>query len=142
MYTKFQVHCQAQKEHPDLPFPAFKAHLSSSIYSLKPSPTNPASHGLPPPSFYSTAPPMLTPLFLFFLNFIYLFIFGCVGSSLLHAGFLQLLRAGATLRGGVWASHCGGFSCCGAQALGARASIVVLSSCGSWVLECRLSSGT
>ena len=32
------------------------------------------------------------------------------------------------------ASHCGGFSCCGARALGARASVVVargLSSCGA-----------
>ena len=41
------------------------------------------------------------------------------------------------------ASHCGGFSCCGAQALGARASVVVarrLSSCGSWALERSLSS--
>ena len=84
-------------------------------------------------------------LLFFFLNFIYLFIFGCVGSSLLHVGFLQLLRAGATLRGGVRASHCGGFSCCGTQALGARASVVVargLSSCGSWALERRLSSGS
>ena len=36
----------------------------------------------------------------------------------------------------------GGFSCCGAQALGARASVVVahrLSSCGSRALERRLS---
>ena len=36
-----------------------------------------------------------------------------------------------------------GFSCCGARALGARASVVVargLSSCGLWALECRLSS--
>ena len=50
---------------------------------------------------------------------------------------------GATLRHGVQASYCGGFSCCGAQALGARASVVVsrgLSSCGSWAPECRLSS--
>ena len=41
------------------------------------------------------------------------------------------------------ASHCGGFSCCGAQALGAQASVVVargLSSCGSWALERRLRS--
>ena len=41
------------------------------------------------------------------------------------------------------ASHYGGFSCCGAQALGARASVVAargLSSCGSWALERRLSS--
>ena len=58
------------------------------------------------------------------------FFFGCVGSS--------LLRVGAALRCGVRASHCGGFSCCGA-----RASVVVargLSSCGSWALERRLSS--
>ena len=35
----------------------------------------------------------------FFINlFIYLFIFGCVESSLLRAGFLKLRRAGATLR--------------------------------------------
>ena len=41
------------------------------------------------------------------------------------------------------ASHCGGFSCCRARALGARASVVVacgLSSCGSQALERRLSS--
>ena len=44
---------------------------------------------------------------------------------------------------GAQASHCGGFSCCGAQALGMQASVVVahgLSSCGSWALECRLNS--
>ena len=79
--------------------------------------------------------------FLFFKELI-LFIFGCVGSSLLCAGFLQLQRAGATLLCGVRASHCGSFSC-GAWALGPRASVVVacrLSSCGSWALECRLSS--
>ena len=52
-------------------------------------------------------------------------------------------RAGATLHCGVWASHCGGFSCCGAHALGARASVVVahgLNSCGSRAVERRLSS--
>ena len=78
--------------------------------------------------------------FLFFLikkNFIYLFIYlfiGCVGSSLLRAGFLSLPRAGATLRRGAHASLCGGFPCCGAQALGAWASVVAahgLSSCGA-----------
>ena len=52
------------------------------------------------------------------------FSFGCVGSLLLHAGFLQLWRAGATLRCGARASHCGGYSCCGAWALGAGASVV------------------
>ena len=47
------------------------------------------------------------------------------------------------LRCGARASHCGGFSCCGAQALGTRASVVVahgLSSCGSRALQRRLSS--
>ena len=33
---------------------------------------------------------------------------------------------GATLHCGARASHCGGFSCCGAQALGARAPVVVV----------------
>ena len=52
-------------------------------------------------------------------------------------------RAGATLRCSAWASHCSGFSCCGAQALGIRASAVAargLSICGSRALEHRLSS--
>ena len=50
---------------------------------------------------------------------------------------------GATLRCGVQAPHCSGFSCCGAWAQGARASVVVahgLGSCGSQALERRLSS--
>ena len=74
----------------------------------------------------------------FFNKFIYLFIFGCVGSSLLHVGFLQLQQAGATLCCGAWASHCGAFSCCRAQALGTRASVVAvggLSSCGGWAQQ-------
>ena len=71
-----------------------------------------------------------------FKNFylFYLFIFDCVESSLLHAGFLQLRRAGATLRCGAWASDRGGLSCCGARAPGSWASVVVargLSSCGA-----------
>ena len=44
---------------------------------------------------------------------------------------------------GEQASHCGGFSCCGARAVGARASVVVahgLSSCGLQALEHRVSS--
>ena len=67
----------------------------------------------------------------FFFNF---FIFGCIGSLLLHAGFLQLWRVGATPCCSARASHCGGFSCCRARALGVRASVVVarmLSSCGA-----------
>ena len=79
----------------------------------------------------------------FFKSHFYLFIYW------LHCVFIAVHRlslvgrAGATLRCGAWASHCGGFSCCGAQAVGARASVVVacgLSSCGSWALEHRLSS--
>ena len=58
-------------------------------------------------------------------------------------GFLWLQRAGATLHYGAQASHCGGFSCCGVQALGTWVSVVVacgLSSCGLWALEHRLRS--
>ena len=68
-------------------------------------------------------------VFVFFFK-----LFGCVGSSLLYGAFLQLWRAGVTLHCGARVSHCGGFSCCGAQALCMRASIVVargLSSRGS-----------
>ena len=36
---------------------------------------------------------------------------GCAGSLLLHAGFLQLPQARATLSCSLCASHCGGFSC-------------------------------
>ena len=85
--------------------------------------------------------------FLLFKNlFIYLFIYlfiGCVGSSLLCVGFLQLCQAGATHCHDVRASHRSGFSCCGAQALGMWAAVVLarrLSSCGSRALEHRLSS--
>ena len=61
-----------------------------------------------------------------FFNFnYYLFIFGCIVSSLLHSGFLYLQRVGVTLCCSVRASHCGGFSCCGAWALGEWASVVV-----------------
>ena len=65
-------------------------------------------------------------LFFFFFNFfIYylfiIFIFGCVGSSFLCEGFLQLRRVGATLHRGARASHHRGLSCCGAQAPDAQA---------------------
>ena len=53
--------------------------------------------------------------------FINLFIYGCVGSSFLCEGFLQLRRAGATLHRGARASHCRGLSRCGAQAPDAQA---------------------
>ena len=52
----------------------------------------------------------------FFLIFIYLFIYGCIGSSFLCEGFLLLRQVGATLHRGARASHYRGLSCCGAQA--------------------------
>ena len=51
-------------------------------------------------------------------------------------------RAGATLPCGVWTSHCSGFSCRGARALGPQASVVVarrLQSTGSVVVAHGLS---
>ena len=57
--------------------------------------------------------------------------------------FSSYSEQGATLHCGALASHCGGFSCCGARALGTWASVVVacgLSSCGSRALGRRLSS--
>ena len=59
----------------------------------------------------------------FFLIFylFYLFIYGCVGSSFLCEGFLQLRQVGAILHRGARASHYRGLSCCGAQAPDAQA---------------------
>ena len=60
--------------------------------------------------------------FFFFLKvFVYLFIYGCVGSSFLCEGFLQLWQAGATLHRGARASRYHGLSCWGAQAPDAQA---------------------
>lgn len=61
-------------------------------------------------------------LFLF-LKFLPLFTFGCTGSLLLHVA--ELWQMGATLCCCAWASDCGGFSSCGAQALGAQPSVGV-----------------
>ena len=57
----------------------------------------------------------------FFLIFIYLFIYGCVGSSFLCEGPLQLPQAGATPHRGARASHHRGLSRRGAQAPDAQA---------------------
>ena len=78
--------------------------------------------------------------------FIYLFIYLFMAVFRLHCcawTFSSCGKPGATLRCGVQASHCRGFSCRRARPLGVRASVVVargLSSCGSWALECRRSS--
>ena len=70
--------------------------------------------------------------------------FGCAGLSLLlRWAFLQLWRVGLLSSCCVWASHCNGFSCYGAQAVGEWVSVVVahgLSSCSSRALEHRLKS--
>ena len=60
-------------------------------------------------------------LFYLFIYFLNLFIYGCVGSSFLCEGFLQLRQAGATFHRGVRASHYRSLSCCGAQAPDAQA---------------------
>ena len=73
-----------------------------------------------PQHFYEAATAITVPFF-FLILFIYLFIFGCVGSSFLRERPLQLWRAGATLHRGTRASHCRDLSCCGAQAPDAQA---------------------
>ena len=47
---------------------------------------------------------------IFFKIFVYLFIYGCIGSSFLCEGFLQLRQVGAPLHRGARASHCRGLS--------------------------------
>ena len=69
---------------------------------------------------------------LVFFVFCYLFIsllfmFGCVGSLLLCAGF-SLVAASRGYSCGARASHCGGFSCC--WSMGSRCA--GFSSCGTW----------
>ena len=55
-----------------------------------------------------------------FLLFIFFFLFGFSGSSLLCTSFLLLPQGGASLHCSAQASPCSGFSCCTAQALGTR----------------------
>ena len=80
-------------------------------------------------------------------SIICLFIFDCAGSSLLRWLFLSFSKQGLLSSRSALASHCGGFSCCGARALEralcSRGSVVAehgFSSCSSWALEHRLSS--
>ena len=54
----------------------------------------------------------------FFNNFIYWFIFHCVGSLLLCGILTTLGEWGLFSSCGAWSSHCGGSSLCRAQALG------------------------
>ena len=69
-----------------------------------------------------------------FTSFSFFKVFGLHWVFTAVKAFLQLRRAGATPHCCAQASHCGGFSCCGARALGTRASVVVvcrLNSCGT-----------
>ena len=71
--------------------------------------------------------------------FVYLFIFGCAGSSLLRRLFSSCGKQGLLSSGGIQVSHCSSFSCgeaTGTWALECKGS----SSCGSWALEHRLNS--
>ena len=81
----------------------------------------------------------------FFNKFIYFryLILAALGLCCCTWAFSSCGEGGATLRCDAWASHCGGFSCCGAWALGTQASVVAargLSSCVSRALERRLSN--
>ena len=84
--------------------------------------------------------------FVWLLLFIYSFLIyflAVLGLCCCAQAFSSCGERGATLHCGAGASHCGGFSCCGARALGVWASVVVacgLSSYGLWALEHRLSS--
>ena len=55
---------------------------------------------------------------------------------LLHGLYSSFGEQGLLSSCSVQASHCGGFSCCRAQALGHSG----FCSCGTWAIECRLNS--
>ena len=70
---------------------------------------------LPGPGLEPMSPALAGGFFFFLFNFLIyylfiIFIFGCVGSSFLCEGFLQLWRVGATLHRGARASHYRGLS--------------------------------
>ena len=59
---------------------------------------------------------------------IYVFIFGCAGSSLLRGLLSRCAKWGPLSSCSAWASHCSGFSYCGEQALGCSG----FRSCSAW----------
>ena len=60
------------------------------------------------------------------IEFINLCIFGCAGSSLLYAqAFSSCGKQGLLSSCSAWASHWGGFSCCGARVLGHTGSRIL-----------------
>ena len=66
----------------------------------------------------------------YFLLFIFL---AALGLCCCAWAFSSCCELGATLRCSAWASHCSGFSCCGAQAL----EHAGFSSCGTWAQQLR-----
>ena len=74
--------------------------------------------------------------FLFFSFYLFTFWLHLVFIAA-HGLFFSCSEQGLFSSFGAQAFHCGGFSCCGAQALGTRASVVVgmcipEPSCGAW----------
>ena len=78
------------------------------------------------------------PVVIFFKIYMYTYIviFGCAGSLLLLGLFSRYEKRGLLSSCGVRASHCSGFSCCRAQALGHAG----FHSCSPWAPEHRLNS--
>ena len=75
---------------------------------------------------------------IYYLLFIIYYFFTVLGLRCCVQAFFSCGKQGATLLCSAQASHCGGFSCCGAWALGKWSSVVAacgLSSCGTWVLQ-------
>ena len=95
--------------------------------------------GASTPSFRS----LLQNHFLFLKNnSIYLFVFGCARSSLLHRLVSTCVEGGLLSSCSAWASHCSGLSCW-AWTLGHRVSVVEahgLFSCNPWAPEDKFNS--
>ena len=82
-------------------------------------------------------------IFFFFRNLFFICLFLAVLGLRCHAHAFSSCGEWGLLFVAVRASHCSGFSCCGARALGTRASVVAarrLSICGLRAVEHRLSS--
>ena len=65
--------------------------------------------------------------FYYFLHIVFIYLFlSALGLHCFAWTFSSCSKEGLLSSWGVWASHCSGFSCCGAQALSARASEVTV----------------
>ena len=81
-------------------------------------------------------------IYMYIYHYIFICLFVCFLAVLgLHCctqAFSRCREQALLSHWGVKTSHCGGFSCCRAQALGAQGSVVAalrLSSCSSWALQ-------